>query len=84
MLGGQSILKKYVCIKWRLTMFIFGLLTGILGLLLIQSIFPTQTVTVLTWIALRNRQLMAEIKKLLHREKVIPSEDSLKDASKTS
>ena len=45
-------------------MFSNGLIVGIIGLLLIESIFPTQTVSVLTWIALRNRQLMTEIKKL--------------------
>jgi hypothetical protein len=53
-------------------MFIFGLLTGIIGLLLIQSVFPTQTVSFLTWIALRNRQLMDEIKKLIHHKKKEP------------
>jgi hypothetical protein len=43
-------------------MFLFGLILGIIGLLLIEAVFPTQTTTVLSWIALRERQIIAEIK----------------------
>lgn len=49
-------------------MFYFGLFLGIIGLLLIEAFFPTQTMSLLSWIALRNRQLMAEIKKHVHKK----------------
>lgn len=52
-------------------MFLFGLFVGIIALLLIESTFPRQTMSLLTWISLRNRQLMEEIKKHMHnKEKV--------------
>jgi hypothetical protein len=50
-------------------MFLFRLIAGITGLLIIEAMFPKQTTMILSWIALRERELMAEIKNHISKPK---------------